>query len=72
MCEDAPSSDFSAGEAEVAGRGPEGAPRHPSPEEELTLAYDSEDLERQLGEFFDEPEPEAQTSGSGPEEALTG
>ncbi|KAF3098688.1 hypothetical protein TWF594_005789 [Orbilia oligospora] len=72
LCEGAPSSEFSAGEAEVAGRGPEGAPRYPSPEAELTLAYGSEDLERQLDEFFDSPEPEAQTSGSGPEEALMG
>ncbi|KAK6518265.1 hypothetical protein TWF506_005425 [Arthrobotrys conoides] len=69
LCEGAPSSDFGAGEAEVVSRGPEGAPRHPSPEEELTLAYDAEDLERQLGEFFDSPEPEPQPSASGPEEA---
>ncbi|KAK6347964.1 hypothetical protein TWF718_005784 [Orbilia javanica] len=64
LCESAPSRDFGAGEAEVAIEGAEGAPRHPSPEG-LALAYDSEDLERQLGEFFDSPEPEVRASEPG-------
>ncbi|RVD85425.1 uncharacterized protein DFL_003748 [Arthrobotrys flagrans] len=49
----------------------EGAPRH-SPPEDLTLAYDSEDFERQLGEFFGSPEPELRDSGASPDEILTG
>ncbi|KAK6501303.1 hypothetical protein TWF481_009144 [Arthrobotrys musiformis] len=68
LSDGAPSSDFGAGEAEVAIEGAEGAPRHPSPFDDLAAAYDPEDLERQLAEFFDSAEAELRTSDAGPVE----